>query len=95
MAVRKIDRRRTLRRQVRKGINVQPVYHPLYLNNGRKMIVLVTGGRGSGKSFNVETFLERLTFEAVPSPRDDGKLLAHQILCARYTMVSADISVNQ
>lgn len=47
----------------------------------------------SGKSFNVETFLERLTFEAVPSPRDDAKLLAHQILCARYTMVSADISV--
>lgn len=87
------DRRKVLRRQVRKGIKVQPVYHPLYLNNGRKMIVLVTGGRGSGKSFNVETFLERLTFEAVPSPRDEAKLLAHQILCARYTMVSADISI--
>ncbi len=93
MAVRQIDRRKALRRRVRKGIKVQPVYHPLYLNNGKKMIVLVTGGRGSGKSFNVETFLERLTFEAVPSPRDDGKMLAHQILCARYTMVSADISV--
>ena len=88
-----VDRKRELRKQVKKGIKVYPVYYPLYLNNGKKMIVLVTGGRGSGKSFSVETFLERLTFEAVPSPHDDAKLLAHQILCARYTMVSADISV--
>lgn len=45
----------------------------------------------SGKSFNIGTFIERLTFEA--KKKGDGKVLAHNILYTRYTMVSAKISV--
>jgi len=40
----------------------QQIYAPLY-HNKDKFIILVTGGRGSGKSFNVSTFIERLLFE--------------------------------
>jgi phage terminase large subunit len=62
-------------------IQVQPIYDPLYTNKD-KFIILLTGGRGSGKSFNASTFIERLSFE-----------VGHKILYARYTMVSAAISV--
>ena len=62
-------------------ITPQPIYEPLYTNKD-KFIILITGGRGSGKSFNASTFIERLTFEA-----------GHIILYSRYTMVSANISV--
>ena len=62
-------------------IKVQPVYNPLYENED-KFIILVTGGRGSAKSFNVSTFLERLSFEK-----------GHLILFSRYTMTSAELSV--
>jgi phage terminase large subunit len=64
-----------------KMIIPQPVYYPLYENKD-KFIILITGGRGSGKSFNASTFIERLTFEA-----------GHVILYCRYTMTSANISV--
>lgn len=47
-----------------------------------RFIYLITGGRGSGKSFNVGTFIERLSFER-----------GHTILYTRYTMSSASISV--
>ena len=68
----------------------QQIYAPLY-HNKDKFIILVTGGRGSGKSFNVSTFIERLLFEVKhPSPT---KRIIHQILYTRYTMVSASISV--
>lgn len=68
----------------------QQIYAPLY-HNKDKFIILVTGGRGSGKSFNVSTFIERLLFEVKhPSPT---KRIVHQILYTRYTMVSASISV--
>lgn len=68
----------------------QQIYAPLY-HNKDKFIILVTGGRGSGKSFNVSTFIERLLFEVKhPSP---AKRIVHQILYTRYTMVSASISV--
>ena len=40
----------------------QEIYHPLYTDTD-KFIILITGGRGSGKSFNASTFIERLTFE--------------------------------
>lgn len=60
---------------------VHPVYKPLYLNKD-KFIVLVTGGRGSGKSFEVARFLERLTFEK-----------GRKILFTRYTLVSASKSI--
>ena len=65
----------------------QSVYYPLY-NNTDKFIILITGGRGSGKSYNSSRFIERLTFEYNPE-----KKLAHQILYTRFTMVSAAISV--
>ena len=71
-------------------IKPQKIYAPLY-HNKDKFIILVTGGRGSGKSFNVSTFIERLLFEVRhPSP---AKRIVHQILYTRYTMVSAHISV--
>lgn len=71
-------------------INPQQIYAPLY-HNKDKFIILVTGGRGSGKSFNVSTFIERLLFEVKhPSP---AKRIVHQILYTRYTMVSASMSV--
>lgn len=71
-------------------ISPQKIYAPLY-HNKDKFIILVTGGRASGKSFNVSTFIERLLFEVKhPTP---AKRLAHQVLYTRYTMVSAHISV--
>lgn len=60
---------------------VHSVYHPLYKNKD-KFIVLITGGRGSGKSFEVARFLERLTFEK-----------GRKILFTRYTLVSASKSI--
>ena len=62
-------------------IKPQDIYLPLY-EDTQHFIILITGGRGSGKSFNAGTFIERLTFEA-----------GHVILYCRYTMVSAAISV--
>lgn len=43
-------------------IKTQAIYNPLYLDK-EHFIILITGGRGSGKSFNASTFIERLTFE--------------------------------
>lgn len=68
-------------------INPQEIYAPLYANKD-KFVILITGGRGSGKSFNAATFIERLTFELTPIER-----IVHQILYTRYTMVSAHLSV--
>ena len=65
----------------------QDIYHPLYEDN-EKFIILITGGRGSGKSFNASTFIERLTFEMTPVEK-----IVHQILYTRYTMVSAGMSI--
>lgn len=70
----------------------QGIYRPLYENKD-KLIVLITGGRGSGKSYNAQTYLERMTFRNVVNPNDPSVRLAHQILCARYTMVSAGMSI--
>lgn len=62
-------------------IQTQKVYNPLYENKD-KFIIILSGGRGSAKSFNATTFIERLTFEA-----------GHKILFSRYTMTSAAISI--
>lgn len=59
----------------------QDIYLPLY-EDAEHPIILITGGRGSGKSFNVGAFIERLSFEQ-----------GHVILYTRYTMTSASISV--
>ena len=68
-------------------IQPQEIYHPLYTDK-EKFIILITGGRGSGKSFNASTFIERLTFEMTPVEK-----IVHQILYTRYTMVSASMSI--
>lgn len=65
----------------------QEIYHPLY-EDKEKFIILITGGRGSGKSFNASAFIERLTFEMTPIEKT-----VHQILYTRYTMVSAGMSI--
>ena len=68
-------------------IEPQERYHPLY-EDKEKFIILITGGRGSGKSFNASTFIERLTFEMT-----EAEKIIHQILYTRYTMVSAGMSI--
>lgn len=68
-------------------IEPQAIYHPLYTDTD-KFIILITGGRGSGKSFNASTFIERLTFELT-----EAEKIVHQILYTRYTMVSAGMSI--
>ena len=55
-------------------------YIPIFQDDSRYFIV--TGGRGSGKSFGVAVFLLNLTYE-------DG----HRILFSRYTMTSAQTSI--
>jgi|VirMetMinimDraft_7_1064189.scaffolds.fasta_scaffold02209_2 phage terminase large subunit len=47
-----------------------------------KRIIIVTGGRGSSKSFSIATIANLLTYE-----------VGHRILFTRYTMTSAKISV--
>ena len=75
-------------------ISTHPVYYPLY-NDTEKPIILITGGRGSGKSFAVSTFLERLSFEMKHLQNEHGERenIVHNILFSRYTMVSAEMSV--
>ena len=55
-------------------------YLPLFNNENRYYVV--TGGRGSGKSWTVTMFLLTLTYES-----------GHVILFTRYTLVSAHISI--
>jgi phage terminase large subunit len=55
-------------------------YIPLFQDPSRYFIV--TGGRGSGKSFGVAVFLLNLTYEH-----------GHRILFSRYTMTSAQTSI--
>ena len=59
---------------------IDPAYKPLYTSKKRNF--LITGGRGSAKSFSVHDFVLRLTYE-----RDHG------ILFTRYTMTSAETSI--
>ena len=61
----------------------KPVLNQKYnsLGNDTRYFV-ITGGRGSGKSFAITTFLAFLTFEQ-----------GHKILFTRYTMISAANSI--
>lgn len=63
-----------------KKVNLNPKYHSLFNSPSRYHIC--TGGRGSGKSFAVNTFLVLLTYEQ-----------GHKILFTRYTMTSASMSI--
>lgn len=61
-------------------ITLNNKYQPLFTNDTRFFIV--TGGRGSAKSFGVGTFASLLSFEA-----------RHKILFTRQTMTSAHLSI--
>lgn len=62
------------------AIELSKKYKPLYTAPTRYFVV--TGGRGSGKSFGVGLFTAHLTLEA-----------GHRIMYTRYTMTSAHLSV--
>lgn len=61
-------------------ITLNQKYKPLYSSNTRYFII--TGGRGSAKSFAVGTFASALSFE-----------VGHKILFTRSTMTSAHLSI--
>lgn len=61
-------------------ITLNPKYKPLFSNDYD--VAIVTGGRGSAKSFGVGTFGTMLTFEQ-----------GHKILFTRLTMTSAHLSI--
>ena len=61
-------------------ISLNPKYKPLFLDESRYFIV--TGGRGSSKSFSISTMILLLSYEA-----------GHNILFTRYTMTSASTSI--
>jgi len=61
-------------------IEISPKFKPLF--NTEKRYTLVTGGRGSSKSFSVNTFLLLLSYEK-----------GHKLLFTRYTLTSAHISI--
>lgn len=61
-------------------ITLSPKYKPIFGNDTR--FFLLTGGRGSSKSFAVGTFASLLSFEQ-----------GHKILFTRQTMTSAELSI--
>ena len=61
-------------------IELNKKYIPLFASDSRYYVI--TGGRGSGKSFALNSFLLLLTYE-----------VGHVILFTRYTLVSAHISI--
>ena len=61
-------------------LNIHKKYIPLFKEPSRYFVV--TGGRGSGKSFSINVFLLNLTYEA-----------GHKVLFSRYTMISAHTSI--
>jgi phage terminase large subunit len=62
------------------SLNLNSKYTPLFNNDNRYYIV--TGGRGSGKSYTINMFLLALTYE-----------VGHTILFTRYTLTSAHVSI--
>ena len=64
----------------RGGIILNPVYKPILTS--KKRYILITGGRGSSKSFSVSTIAEDLSFQE-----------NQVILFLRYTMSSAHLSI--
>lgn len=65
---------------MKKKISIHRKYAPLRTADSRYFIV--TGGRGSGKSYGITTNLLRLTYEE-----------GHVILFTRYTMTTVEISI--
>lgn len=65
---------------MKNSIDLNDKYIPLFKNKTRYNVI--TGGRGSGKSFGINVFLLNLTYES-----------GHKILFTRYTMSSANTSI--
>ena len=65
---------------MKNSIDLNDKYIPLFKNDTRYNVI--TGGRGSGKSFGINVFLLNLTYES-----------GHKILFTRYTMSSANTSI--
>ena len=63
-------------------IKLLPEYQPLFYSRPQHRYTLLTGGRGSGKSFHAAVFLLQLSFER-----------KQVILFTRYTMTSAHTSI--
>ena len=61
-------------------INVNEKYIPLF--HGDTRYYVITGGRGSGKSYATNLFLNTLTYTE-----------GHKVLFTRYTMTSAHTSI--
>jgi len=61
-------------------VKIHEKYIPLWKSDSRYYVI--TGGRGSGKSFGVAVFLLNLTYER-----------GHKVLFSRYTMLSAQTSI--
>ena len=61
-------------------IELSPKFEPFF--GTEKRYSLITGGRGSSKSYSVNTFLIMLSYEE-----------GHKILFTRYTLTSAHISI--
>ena len=64
----------------REEIRLNDKFQPLYTT--KKRYILITGGRGSAKSFHVSMFLTHLSYE-----------VGHRILFSRYTMTAAHLSI--
>jgi len=65
---------------MKSNVTLSEKYQSLFTDPSRYFIV--TGGRGSGKSFSVAVFLLNLTYQE-----------GHKILFSRYTMISAQTSI--
>lgn len=63
-------------------IQIIDLYEPLFFEVPETRYYLITGGRGSGKSWTLSMFLLNLTYEE-----------GHVILFTRFTLVSAFISI--
>lgn len=63
-------------------IQIIDKYEPLFLETPKTRYYLITGGRGSGKSWTLSMFLLNLTYEE-----------GHVILFTRWTLTSAFISI--
>lgn len=61
-------------------IDIHEKYQPLWTSKSRYFVL--TGGRGSGKSFAISVFLDTITYEE-----------GHVILFTRYTLTSANVSI--
>lgn len=64
------------------SIKLLDKYQPLFLEHPKTRYYLITGGRGSGKSWTLSLFLLNLTYEE-----------GHVILFTRWTLTSAFISI--